>query len=125
HERGARRYAPPHRAFLAISAISPPQCCPVSSVTDLQQVHEWFLQRGLPLVLTRRVRSRDLIDRSAPMVSGVGAITAVPMRLAGVNGTEPDYGYALRLGIIAAVLAAAPFALYLLPRSGTRLGEAG
>jgi hypothetical protein len=97
----------------------------MSAVSDMQQVHEWFLRRGLPLVLTRRVRSRDLIDRSAPMVSGVGALTAVMMLLAEVTGTDPDYGYALRLGIIAVVLVAAPFALYLLHRSGTRLGEAG
>src|ERR1700733_5846247 len=97
----------------------------MSAVSDMQQVHEWFLRRGLPLVLTRRVRSRDLIDRSAPMVSGVGALTAVTMLLAEVTGTDPDYGYALRLGIIAVVLVAAPFALYLLHRSGTRLGEAG
>jgi hypothetical protein len=95
------------------------------AVYDAQQVHEWFLHRGLPLVLTRRVRSRNLIERSAPMVSGVGALTAVTMSLAEVTGDKPDYGYALRLGIIAAVLVVAPFALYLLHRSGTTLGEAG
>lgn len=91
----------------------------------MQQVHEWFLQRGLPLVLTRRVRSRDLISRSAPMVSSVGALTAVTMLLAEVTGDAPDYGYAIRLGVISAVLLAAPFALYLLHRTGTTLGEAG
>ena len=95
------------------------------AVYDVQQVHEWFLHRGLPLVLTRRVRSRDLIERSAPMVSGVGALTAVTMLLAEVTGVRPDYGYGLRLGLIAAVLVAAPFALHLLHRSGTTLGEAG
>lgn len=95
------------------------------AVYDVQQVHEWFLHRGLPLVLTRRVRSRDLVERSAPMVSGVGALTAVTMLLADVTGVRPDYGYALRLGLIAAVLVVAPFALYLLHRSGTTLGEAG
>ena len=97
----------------------------MSAVTDIQLVHEWFLHRGLPLVLTRRVRSRDLIERSAPMVSGVGALTAVTMLLAEVTGDAPDYGYALRLGIIAVALVAAPFALYLLHRSGTTRGEAG
>ena len=97
----------------------------MSTVTDIQLVHEWFLHRGLPLVLTRRVRSRDLIERSAPMVSGVGALTAVTMLLAEVTGDAPDYGYALRLGVITAVLVAAPFALYLLHNSGTTLGEAG
>ena len=76
------------------------------AVYDVQQVHEWFLHRGLPLVLTRRVRSRDLIERSAPMVSGVGALTAVTMLLAEVTGVRPDYGYGLRLGLIAAVLVA-------------------
>lgn len=95
------------------------------AVSDIQQVHEWFLQRGLPLVLTRRVRSRDLIARSAPMVSGVGALTAITMLLADLTGDTPDYGYALRLGVIAAVLVAAPFVLYLLHHRDTRLSEAG
>jgi hypothetical protein len=93
-------------------------------MSDLRQVHDWFLHRGLPLVLTRRVRSRALIARSAPMISGVGALTAATMLLAEVTGGDPDYGYSLRLGIIAAVLVAAPFALNLLHRTGTALGEA-
>jgi len=97
----------------------------MSTVPDMQQIHDWFLTRGLPLVLTRRVRSRDLIVRSAPVVSGVGALTAATMLLAEITGDEPNYGYAVRLGVIVAVLAAAPVALYLLHRSGTRLGEAG
>jgi hypothetical protein len=59
------------------------------------------------------------------MVSGVGALTAVTMLLAEVTDDDPDFGYAVRLGIIAAILVAAPFALYLLHRSETRLGEAG
>jgi ABC-type transport system involved in cytochrome c biogenesis permease component len=41
-----------------------------------------------------------------------------------VTGSDPDYGYASRLGIIAAVLVAAPFALTLLHPTGTPLGEA-
>jgi hypothetical protein len=98
---------------------------PVSAPSpDLRKIHEWFLQRGLPLVLTRRVRRRALIPRSAPMISGVGAITAVTMMLADLTGGDPDYGYAIRLGVIAAVLVAAPFVLYLLHRLGTSLGEA-
>ena len=59
------------------------------------------------------------------MVSGVGALTAVTMLLAELTADTPDYGYALRLGIIGAVLLAAPFVLHLLHRTGTRLGEAG
>lgn len=94
-------------------------------MSDMQQIHDWFLGRGLPLVLTRRVRSRDLIVRSAPVVSGVGALTAGTMLLAEITGDDPDYGYAVRLGVIAAVLAVAPFVLYVLHHSGTRLGEAG
>lgn len=94
-------------------------------MSDMQQIHDWFLGRGLPLVLTRRVRSRDLIVRSAPVVSGVGALTAGTMLLAEITGDDPDYGYAVRLGVIAAVLAIAPFVLYVLHHSGTRLGEAG
>lgn len=93
------------------------------SVSDMRPVHDWFLQRGLPLVLTRRVRARKLIQRSAPMVSAVGALTAVMMLLADVTGADPDYGYAVRLGAIAVVLIAAPFALEVLHRLGTRVGE--
>jgi len=59
------------------------------------------------------------------MVSGVGALTAVTMLLAEVTGDAPDYGYALRLGVIAVVLLAAPFALYALHRMATTRGEAG
>ena len=40
---------------------------------ELKAAHEWFLQRGLPLVLTRRVRARSLIERSAPMCERLSA----------------------------------------------------
>lgn len=96
-----------------------------AAATDNAQVHDWFLRRGLPLVLTRRVRSRALVERSAPMISAVGALTAVTMLLAEVTGGTPDHGYALRLGVIAAVLLAAPFALTGLHRLDSRLGETG
>lgn len=91
---------------------------------DLRPIHDWFLHRGLPLVLTRRVRARKLVQRSAPMVSAVGALTALTMLAADLTGDDPDYGYAARLGVIAMVLVAAPFALEILHRLGTRVGEA-
>jgi hypothetical protein len=91
----------------------------------MRQIHEWFLHRGLPLVLTRRVRSRALIERSAPMVSGIGAVIALTMTLAELTGGDPDLGNVLRLGVLTALLVAAPFALYMLHRTGTTLGEAG
>jgi hypothetical protein len=94
-------------------------------VSDMRQVHEWFLHRGLPLVLTRRVRSRALIERSAPMVSGIGAVISTTMLLADLTSGDPDYGYVIRLGVLTLLLIAAPFALYLLHRSGTTRGEAG
>jgi hypothetical protein len=94
-------------------------------VSDMRQVHEWFLHRGLPLVLTRRVRSRALIERSAPMVSGIGAVISTTMLLADLTGGDPDYGYVVRLAVLTLLLIAAPFALYLLHRSGTTRGEAG
>lgn len=95
------------------------------AVSETAAVHEWFLHRGLPLVLTRRVRSRGLVERSAPMISAVGSLTAVTMLLAEVTDERPDYYYALRLGVIAAVLLAAPFALTVLHRLDSRLGETG
>jgi hypothetical protein len=94
-------------------------------VSDMRLVHEWFLHRGLPLVLTRRVRSRALIERSAPMVSGIGAVISTTMLLADLTGGDPDYGYVIRLGVLTLLLIAAPFALYLLHRRGTTRGEAG
>ncbi|OBG91561.1 hypothetical protein A5698_20840 [Mycobacterium sp. E136] len=91
----------------------------------MRRVHEWFLHRGLPLVLTRRVRSGSLIERSAPMVSGVGAAISLTMLLADLTGDDRDIGYVIRLGVLTALLVAAPFALYLLHRIGTTLSEAG
>jgi len=52
------------------------------SAVEARTIHEWFLHRGLPLVLTRRVRSRALIARAAPAVAGVGALTATVLLLA-------------------------------------------
>lgn len=95
-----------------------------ATASQTQQIHDWFLHRGLPLVLTRRV-PRALMARSAPMVAGVGALTAVTMLLADWTGDDPDYGYIVRLAIVAAVLAAAPFALYVLHRRDTAASEAG
>jgi hypothetical protein len=59
-------------------------------VSDIRQVHDWFLHRGLPLVLTRRVRSRALIERSAPLVSGVGAAISLTMMLAELTDGDPN-----------------------------------
>ena len=71
------------------------------------------------------MRSRALIVRSAPVVAGVGALTAVTMLLANLTGARPDHGYAARLAIIAVVPACAPFALYVAHRRGTTASEAG
>jgi hypothetical protein len=94
-------------------------------VSDMRQVHDWFLHRGLPLVLTRRVRSRALIERSAPMVAGVGAVISLTMTLAELTDGDPDFGYVIRLAVLTLLLIAAPFALYLLHQVGTALSEAG
>ncbi|MGB3483526.1 MAG: hypothetical protein WBB07_15090 [Mycobacterium sp.] len=91
----------------------------------MQHVHDWFLHRGLPLVLTRRVRSHALIERSAPAVAGVGALTAVMVLLADLTNDDPDYGYIARLGAIAVLLIAAPFVLNVLHQIDTTTSEAG
>ena len=81
---------------------------------DMREVHQWFLHRGLPLVMTRRVRSRSLIERSAPVVSGIGAVISLTMMLAGAPAAIPIS--AMRLAsVLTLLLIAAPFALYLLP----------
>src|SRR5262249_20390830 len=102
-----------------------PQSRTMLPVSDMRQVHEWFLHRGLPMVLTRRVRSRALIERSAPMVSGVGAAIALTVALAELASADPKFRYAVRLGVLTLLLAVAPFALYLLHRAGTTRSEAG
>jgi hypothetical protein len=93
--------------------------------TDARAIDDWFLGRGLPLVLTRRVRSRALIARSAPAVAGMGALTALTMGLAEWTGTDPDYGEIVRLAVIAVVLAAAPFALEVLHRRSSTASRVG
>lgn len=59
------------------------------------------------------------------MVSGLGAVIAGTMMLAELTDGDPDIGYVIRLGVLTLLLIAAPFALYLLHRSGTTLSEAG
>ena len=97
----------------------------IESAPNTAAVHEWFLHRGLPLVLTRRVRSRQLIARSAPVVAGVGALVVVTMLLADWTSAEPDVDYLVRSAVIAAVLAAAPSGLHALHQRGTAASEAG
>ncbi len=92
---------------------------------DIRSVHEWFLGRGLPLVLTRRVRSRALIERSAPVVSGIGALIAATAAVADISDGSVDVANVVRLGIMAAILTAAPFVLHLLHEAGTTRSEAG
>jgi hypothetical protein len=94
-------------------------------VSNSRRVHDWFLQRGLPLVLTRRVRSRALLTRSAPTVAAVGALATLTMLLVNWTGGDPDYGYIARLGIVTAALVAAPFALHALHRRATAASETG
>ncbi|TDL08679.1 hypothetical protein EUA04_12195 [Mycolicibacterium obuense] len=91
----------------------------------MRQVHDWFLQRGLPLVLTRRVRSRALMARAAPAVAGVGALTAAVLLLAEWTGGDPQVVVLLRLAGITTVLAAAPFALEVLHRRSTTAARLG
>jgi hypothetical protein len=90
---------------------------------DLKPVHEWFLRRGLPLVLTRRVRSRSLIERSAPLVGGLGALMAVLLLLAEITSGSWRLMHSVALGLLAAVMAAAPVVLNLLHRMGTAISE--
>jgi hypothetical protein len=95
------------------------------AVPDMRQIHQWFLHRGLPLVLTRRVRSRALVERSAPVVSGIGAVIALTMMLAELTGGDTDFGNVTRLAVLTLLLIAAPVALHLLHQTGTTLGNAG
>lgn len=91
----------------------------------MRHVHQWFLHRGLPLVLTRRVRSRALVERSAPTVSGIGSLIALTFLLAELSDGDPDFGLVTRLAVLTLLLIAAPFALYALHRAGTTRSDAG
>ena len=73
-------------------------------MSDIRRVHEWFLARGLPLVLTRRVRSRALIERSAPVVSGIGALIAVTAVIADFSDGRAAAADVVPLGIMAGLL---------------------
>ncbi|WKG01214.1 hypothetical protein [Mycolicibacterium sp. HK-90] len=97
----------------------------MTAVADMRRVHDWFLQRGLPLVLTRRVRSRALLQRSAPMVAATGGLIALIMLLAELTGPAVRVASAVELGMLALLLFAAPFVLERLHRSDTTRGEAG
>ena len=97
----------------------------IESAPNTATVQEPLVHRGLPLVLTRRVRSRQLIARSAPVVAGVGALVVLTMLLADWTSAEPDVDYLVRLAVIAAVLAAAPSGLHALHQRGTAASEAG
>lgn len=97
----------------------------MTAVADMRRVHDWFLQRGLPLVLTRRVRSRALLERSAPMVAATGGLIALIMLVAELTGTAVRVGTAVKLAILAILLFAAPFVLELLHRADTTRSEAG
>jgi hypothetical protein len=51
----------------------------------------WFLDRGLPAVLTRRARWRRLWARSAPVLAGYGALTVIIALLHSVSGDAVIY----------------------------------
>jgi len=95
------------------------------NVPEMRDVHEWFLRRGLPLVLTRRVRSRALIERSAPVISGIGAVMALTAMAGDLTSGSPHPAHLIRLGAMTVVLVAAPFVLNLAHNAGTTLGDVG
>ena len=95
------RYGQTHRSRC-------PQALAPSLPMSIHPAAATLLHRWLPLVLTRRVNSRALIARSAPMVSGVGAVISLTMML----------------GVPTLLLIAAPFALYLLHQTGAARGGA-
>ena len=66
-----------------------------------------------------------LIERSAPVVSGIGALIAVTAVIADFSDGRAAAADVVPLGIMAVVLAAAPFVLNLLHAAGTTRGEAG
>lgn len=87
-------------------------------VRNLEDVHEWFLARGLPVVLDRRVRSRELLDRAAPMIGIAGAGVALYELLSTDNETR-SVVLMILLGVVALLMAAQPLVLTALQRAGT------
>ncbi|MEU9807882.1 hypothetical protein [Mycobacterium sp. NPDC050853] len=85
---------------------------------NLEDVHEWFLARGLPVVLDRRVRSRELIDRAAPMIGVAGAGAALYELISTDNDTR-SIMLMILLAVVALLMAAQPLILTALQRIGT------
>lgn len=85
---------------------------------NLDDIHEWFLSRGLPVVLDRRVRSRELIDRAAPMIGVAGAGVALYELISTDNDTR-SIVLMILLGVVALLMAAQPLVLTALQRVGT------
>jgi hypothetical protein len=87
----------------------------------------WFLQRGLPSVLTRRARWRRLWQRSAPALSGFAAISLATLIIAiatGFSGVdidlEPTRAEWLVIAILPAVVPVALLVGWLVSRIGAR-----
>ncbi|TDZ79875.1 hypothetical protein DE4585_03624 [Mycobacteroides salmoniphilum] len=85
---------------------------------NLEDVHEWFLSRGLPVVLDRRVRSRELLDRAAPMIGVAGAGVSLYELLSTDNDTR-SIMLMILLIVLALLMAAQPLVLTALQRLGT------
>ncbi|OHT86477.1 hypothetical protein [Mycobacteroides saopaulense] len=89
---------------------------------NLEEVHEWFLSRGLPVVLDRRVRSRELLDRAAPMIGVAGAGVSLYELVSTDNDTR-SIVLMVVLIVLALLLAAQPLVLTALQRLGTVRGD--
>lgn len=90
------------------------------STREARRVHEWFLYRGLPLVLTRRVRIRNLIERAAPAVGVVGAVIAAHDAAVWLSERPVGTRFPTALAALGAVLLLSAVGLPALRRAGGR-----
>jgi hypothetical protein len=99
----------------------------IDSQGDHVAAETWFLQRGLPSVLTHRARWRRLWQRSAPALSGFAAISVATLIIAIATGfrgvdidLEPTRAEWLVIAILPAVVPLAFLVGWLVSRLDAR-----
>jgi hypothetical protein len=99
---------------------------------DRVAAETWFLQRGLPSVLTRRARWRRLWRRSAPMLAGYATVAACVTVIGAAAGghavdidDDPTPVQWLILAVLAAIAPLAVLAAWLVSRIESPGGRRG
>src|ERR1700716_3612483 len=91
----------------------------------------WFLDHGLPSVLTQRARLRSIWPRSAPALSGFAAVAICPLAIYLLTGSpkvnidgEPTTTEWIVLAIIVATLPLAALVGWIVARMNNNRAQA-